>query len=209
MVTSRQNGHPLFYCFTSNGGVFEHEKPYDKFGVYTRLQHRGNSMPARALGEMGYGKQERAMSKSSPGKSLESVAVKNETSTPADPANAVSIITEHFRKTYRPDFRRGNSIHTETGEIVPMGVACEVCTSMLIEQLAGAIDAPRFAGGGIKRDSLPGFFKKWAKVAPGVISCPHSPMKTRQNSGRAQRRVMSSLGWFEKQCLSKVVLGGD
>ncbi len=79
MVTSRQNGHPLFYCFTSNGGVFEHEKPYDKFGVYTRLQHRGEfKAAARALGEMGYGEARESKVKIEPhGKSPESVAVNN------------------------------------------------------------------------------------------------------------------------------------
>jgi hypothetical protein len=90
----------------------------------------------------------------------------------ADPATPQAIIANYFREKYKPDFRRGNAIHTQDGQLVPMGVACEVPTSKLIEDLAGATGVPRFAeaaGGGVKRDLLPGFFKKWAKVAWGDL----------------------------------------
>src|SRR5262249_51516769 len=83
----------------------------------------------------------------------------------------VTIITSYLRERYRPDFRRGNSIHTAEGEIVPMGVACEVPTTPLLIALAGAIDAPRYSceGGNVKRDQLPTFFKRWAKTAWGDL----------------------------------------
>lgn len=59
MVTSQKNGWPLFHCFTSNGYPFEGDRSYDRFGVFTRVQHSGDFKAAtRALGCMGYGKQE-------------------------------------------------------------------------------------------------------------------------------------------------------
>jgi hypothetical protein len=88
---------------------------------------------------------------------------------PIDPTTTVAIITAFFLDRYKPDFKRGNAVHTESGEIVPMGVACEVPNSKLIEKLAGASDAPRFKGGNVDRDKLPGWFKKWCKVAWGDL----------------------------------------
>lgn len=84
----------------------------------------------------------------------------------------VEIILNYLRERYRPDFRRGNAIHSDSGEIVHQNAACSAPTSVLIARLESASDAPRFpaaSGGGIKRDQLPGFFKKWVSVAWGDL----------------------------------------
>jgi hypothetical protein len=81
----------------------------------------------------------------------------------------VAIILDYFRDRYRPDFKRGNVIHCEDGREVPMGEACAVPTSPLIERLARATDAPKFKNGELNRGALPGYFAKWAKVAWGDL----------------------------------------
>ena len=85
------------------------------------------------------------------------------------PASGAVIILEYFRTRYRPDFRRGNAVHSADGQTVPMGVACAVPDSALIEKLAAATDAPRTRLGDVNRNGLPGFFKTWAKVAWGDL----------------------------------------
>jgi hypothetical protein len=89
--------------------------------------------------------------------------------TAAEAPNGCQVILDHFRQRYRPAFKRGNAVVCEDGEVVPMGVACAVPDSELIDRLAGAKNAPRFAGGGVKENALPGFFKTWAKVAWGDL----------------------------------------
>lgn len=83
--------------------------------------------------------------------------------------HGVSIILDYFRERYRPVFRRGNSICCIDGADIPMGVACAVPDSALIERLAAAVDAPKYPGGSIKRNGLPGFFKNWCRVAWGDL----------------------------------------
>jgi hypothetical protein len=87
---------------------------------------------------------------------------------PANP-NGVAIITDFFRQHYRPVFRRGNAVVCADGREVPMNEACAVITSALVERLAVAADAPRFKGGSVNRDALPGFFKRWSRVAWGDL----------------------------------------
>jgi hypothetical protein len=91
------------------------------------------------------------------------------TATSAEPGSGVEIILAYFRERYRPEFRSGNAICTHDGEIIPMGVACEVPTSALIDALSGATDTPRYVGGAVKRDQLPVWFKKWSRVAWGDL----------------------------------------
>ncbi len=46
-------GGKIFYCFTSNGGVFEEGKSYLPFAVYTLLEHNGDfSEAAKTLGQV-------------------------------------------------------------------------------------------------------------------------------------------------------------
>lgn len=60
VVSSENNGWPLFHCFTSNGSPFDKGGNYDRFGTYARLEHGGNFKAAsKALRERGYGKQDR------------------------------------------------------------------------------------------------------------------------------------------------------
>ena len=70
-----------------------------------------------------------------------------------------SIILNYFRERYRPVFKRGNSIFCEDGEEIPMNVATAVPDSNLIEELAYAEDAPKYQGGGIRRNSLSRIFQ--------------------------------------------------
>ena len=90
------------------------------------------------------------------------------------PQTGAEIILEHYRALYRPVFRIGTSVRTGDGVTVPMGEATSLCDSKLIKRLECATDAPRYAGkngtqGEVKRDSLPGFFKKWSRVAWGDL----------------------------------------
>jgi hypothetical protein len=92
----------------------------------------------------------------------------------AGPQTAAQIILRFFRTHYRPAFRRGNAVVCRGGETVPQSVACFVPTSALIDDLAAASDAPRYAGqddrpGGVKRSALPKLFASWSKVAWGDL----------------------------------------
>ncbi|MFM8270922.1 MAG: hypothetical protein ACKODX_01095 [Gemmata sp.] len=82
-----------------------------------------------------------------------------------------AIILDHFRDRYAPVFKRGTAICGADGTVTPMGEACVLCDSELIELLSKAADAPRYAGKNaeVKRSALPGFFKTWAKVAWGDL----------------------------------------
>lgn len=82
---------------------------------------------------------------------------------------AAALILDHFRRQYRPDFRRGSLVHCPDGREVSMAEACTTPTSALIDRLALATDAPEFKGGGVNRDALPAFFARWAKVAWGDL----------------------------------------
>jgi hypothetical protein len=86
-----------------------------------------------------------------------------------EPATGVEIILAYFRERYQPVYRKGQTVRCRNGEEVQQSVACAVPNSKLIERLAAATDAPCYAGGGIKRPALPGFFKTWAKVAWGDL----------------------------------------
>lgn len=84
--------------------------------------------------------------------------------------SGAETLLNFFRQAYRPDFRRGNSIHSATtGEMIPQVVACSSPNFAVIARLELATDAPRNSEGLVKRDSLPGFFKKWAPVAWGQL----------------------------------------
>ncbi|MBM3982668.1 MAG: hypothetical protein FJ304_20835 [Planctomycetes bacterium] len=89
------------------------------------------------------------------------------------PRTAAQIILDYFRERYEPAFRCGTAVHTASGGTIQMGEATVVCDSRLIDLLESATDAPRYAGkngpGEVKRSSLPGFFKTWAKVAWGDL----------------------------------------
>lgn len=57
MVTSKKNGWPLFYCWSTSVPEFVAEQPYSRFAVYTILKHGGNySEAAKELERIGYGK---------------------------------------------------------------------------------------------------------------------------------------------------------
>ncbi|QJW98615.1 AAA family ATPase [Frigoriglobus tundricola] len=59
VCSSAANHWPLFHCFTSSAAPFEPGGNYDRFGVYTRLEHGGDfKAAAHALRERGYGKRD-------------------------------------------------------------------------------------------------------------------------------------------------------
>jgi len=171
------DGVPITWCFSNNAGLPDSRglnpsqmRCFYQYGRFDTSAMRDFAVVLRR--ELGWDERPAVKSTSPSDGVHESRPVAqaaNEPSQAADATTAAGIITQYFIQRYRPDFRRGNSIHTGDGEIVPMGVACEVPTSKLIEQLAGACDAPRFANGSVKRDSLPGLFRKWGKVAWGDL----------------------------------------
>lgn len=56
MVTSKENGWPLFYCWSTSVGEFVSEKPYSRFAVFAILKHKGDfQAAAKALAQSGYG----------------------------------------------------------------------------------------------------------------------------------------------------------
>jgi hypothetical protein len=56
MVTSKENGWPLFWCWTTNAPEFVSEQAYTRFGVYATLRHAGDySAAAKELAARGYG----------------------------------------------------------------------------------------------------------------------------------------------------------
>ncbi len=56
-ITSKQNGWPLFWCWSTSAPDFIAEKPYTRFAVFAILKHGGNfSDAAKELAHMGYGK---------------------------------------------------------------------------------------------------------------------------------------------------------
>jgi NrS-1 polymerase HBD domain len=82
-----------------------------------------------------------------------------------EPQPAYAMILDYFRQRYRPDFRRGNAIHCKDGREVAQQEACSGCTSAMTLSLAKASDAPRFKGGGVNLNGLPGLFSLWARAA--------------------------------------------
>lgn len=78
-------------------------------------------------------------------------------------------ILEHFRASYRPIMRKGTAIVTGDGREVQMREGISVPNTAIIQMLANAVDAPRFKGGGLNWNALPGFFNKWARVAWGDL----------------------------------------
>jgi hypothetical protein len=76
------------------------------------------------------------------------------------------IILAYFRDKYRPIFRRATWLYSEAlGREVRIGEACCAPSQVLVQQLEGASDAPRYGDGTVKRADLPKFFATWARVA--------------------------------------------
>ncbi len=56
-ITSKENGWPLFWCWSTSVPEFVAEKPYTRFAVYATLRHGGDfTAAARELASKGYGK---------------------------------------------------------------------------------------------------------------------------------------------------------
>ncbi len=67
-ATTGHSEYDTFYCFTSNGGVFEPGESYSKFGAYATLEHAGDhSAAASALRHQGYGQDLRRHEEDLPG----------------------------------------------------------------------------------------------------------------------------------------------
>ncbi|VTS01723.1 unnamed protein product [Gemmata massiliana] len=160
------SGVPIFYGFTDAAGIPDH-KGLNPSNLRAALEYPGQfARLAEQLRREGYGPQ-RPVRVAQPPPPPPPTAAPQPSEPP--PGNGVGIILDHFRATYRPDFRRGNAIHTASGEMVPMTVATAVPTSALIARLEGAADAPRTRDGSVNRPGLPKFFSTWAKVAWGDL----------------------------------------
>jgi hypothetical protein len=75
------------------------------------------------------------------------------------------VILEHFRKTYRPAFRRGELIYTHDGRELKRTEACFGASDALLEALKRAIDVPKDDEDKPRLAAMPAFFKKWAPTA--------------------------------------------
>jgi hypothetical protein len=79
---------------------------------------------------------------------------------------AHNIISKYFMEHYRPAFRRGTTIYSESlKRDVKPSEACYSADRFLIQHLALATDAKRRDDGSADTSALPGLFWKWAKVA--------------------------------------------
>jgi putative DNA primase/helicase len=76
------------------------------------------------------------------------------------------VILEYFHRCYRPVFRRGNVLYSDTlqREVKP-GEACFAAPFAVLVQLAEATGAPRDRQGHLDVNALPSFFRTWAPVA--------------------------------------------
>lgn len=123
-----------------------------------------------------------------------------------------AVILDYFRETYRPVFKRANVIVSADGREVQMGEACAVPTSALLNRLATTTDAPRYAGnqgnlGDVKVQSLPTFFKTWAKVAWGDLRAELPDEDSAELGDDAPARE-EFRRLVREALLSEVVLGG-
>jgi putative DNA primase/helicase len=78
------------------------------------------------------------------------------------------IILEWFREFYKPSFRRGSALYSESlGREVRQGEALAGAPIDLIERLKNAWDAPKEEKGSrrVKRAALPQFFNTWSRSA--------------------------------------------
>jgi hypothetical protein len=79
---------------------------------------------------------------------------------------AHNIICKYFMEVYRPAFRRGTTIYSESlRRDVKPSEACYSADRFLIQQLSLATDAKRRDDGSADVSALPALFWKWAKVA--------------------------------------------
>jgi putative DNA primase/helicase len=79
---------------------------------------------------------------------------------------AAGIILGHWRAKYDPTFRVGDVIYSRTlGRKVKRSEVCSGADSNLIDQLAGATDAPRLQNGVVNRALLPKLFFTWGPTA--------------------------------------------
>lgn len=212
------SGVPIFYGFTDAAGIPDH-RGMNPTTLRAALEFAGDyARLALALRAEGYGAP--MPTRSAPPTEVPSGSAGNDSAPPppntppADPPPAPAprtgtlIILDHFRETYRPDFRRGNAIHTAAGEVVPMSVAISVPTSALISKLADAVDAPRDRRGDLVRQSLPRFFSTWSKVAWGDLVAG-LPDEDGAKLGGDDAAAIEFKRFVKNALLSQIVLGNQ
>jgi AcrR family transcriptional regulator len=108
--------------------------------------------------------------------------------------SALEIITKHFHAYYRPMFRRGAVLYSEThGRNISASEACFAATPQVIDALEMACDAPR-SEHGVTRSALPKFFKTWAPVAwRGVLDSLNEEEQTGEVVGSAAEEFRATL----------------
>jgi hypothetical protein len=79
---------------------------------------------------------------------------------------AYDIILAHFKEEFRPRFRRGPVLYSETyGREVRAGEALMGAGIQLIAKLSHAVNAPRLGNGQLNMDKLPSLFNTWVRSA--------------------------------------------
>jgi hypothetical protein len=172
MMTSRANGWPLLYVFTTNGHPFEANQSFDRFGVFVRLKHGGDfAAAARDLAARGYGSpparpNNPSKPQQSPPDSTGPAAADH-----ADGRQGFEIIRDYFVARYQPGFKVRDSIFSgvERREVRRVEATGALPEELLIP-LQAAVNVTRFPAengepGRVKTESLPAFFKRWSPTA--------------------------------------------
>ncbi len=160
------NGAPVTFCFSTNAGLPD-LKGIGPVQLRCHLEY--GSIDTAAMAKLAAVLKEELGWPKTP-----KTKVAPATVTGDGQQSGAQIILAHFRELYAPVFKIGTAIHCGDGSVMPMGEACALCDSRLIDRLEQATDAARYVGrngepGQVKRTALPGFFKTWAKVAWGDL----------------------------------------
>jgi putative DNA primase/helicase len=196
---------PKLYVFSTNAEPFEAEKSYSKFEAYTALNHFGDfKAAARELARQGYGDGGRqgAHAKATVNGAPPPTAGPADPGPSAGPATAAEIILDFWKEHYDPTFHRGASIYSaKLGREVKGGEVQGRPTSVLIERLALASDAPRSKDGSVARDGLPNLYRNWCQVAWGDLLAElpdetESPELVRAAREEFRAKVVAGLKMF-------------
>jgi hypothetical protein len=79
--------------------------------------------------------------------------------------DGLAVILADLRDRYRPSFRRGMSIYSETAREVRPAEGCFAPDKVLVAKLAAATDCPRDGSGNPDLKRVPKFYREWVRSA--------------------------------------------
>lgn len=115
-----------------------------------------------------------------------------------------ALLLDYLRQRFAPTFKRGGKIFCASGETKSLRDALGEPTSGALDSLASAEGVPTFAGGGIKRNAMPGFFRTWLPVAWGNL-LEELPTEDEAPEGEAAREEFRR--WVRDALLFEITLG--